>query len=362
MVLLILFGIVVSGAVASRSVWWPYVKPYLPETGSPEDPRVAALIDRLGALEEKVQTTGSDANQQAETFQELELAREKLSAELAIVIERLETVEQSVKGVERMAAAVGSGRDTDAAEQSLLALVERVDSIEQTANVSPLIKRLDNLEQQTQAAKESLSQETQRIEDVNRRVDGLEAERLSPEYGLSSSASALILAVGQLRNAVRQGQPYATELANVIAVAPDDPSAASAIATLKAHAETGVTTLTGLQGSFAEVTVSVLGADSRVEGGGWVSDAINRLANLVTIRRVDGTAPAGSTDADIARAEANLAIGDLAATIDVLDNLSDPAAAAAQPWLAQARVTMAVQQALTQLNSVAITQLTAAQR
>ena len=359
--MLIVFAIVVSGAVASRDVWRPYVESYLPQPVPQEDPRVAALMDRLGVLEEKVQTTDTGTDQPVATFEELEQAREKLSAELATVIQRLETVEQSVKGVERMAAAVGSGGGTDGAEQSLRALAERVDTIEQSAESGPVGERLDTLEQQTRAAEESLSHETQLIADVKRRIDGLEAERLGAETGLSSGASALILAIGQLRDAVRQGHAFTAELNSAIAVAPDDLNAGAMIAVLQAHAETGVATLTGLRNSFADVAIAVLQADRRMAGDGWLSEAVNRLASLVTIRRVDDSAPAGSTDADIGRAEANLAIGDLAAAIDVLEGLSGPGADAAQSWLAQARATAAVQQALTQLNSIAIAQLSAAQ-
>jgi hypothetical protein len=358
---LIVFSIVVSGAVVSWDVWWPYVEPSLPQTTAQEDPRLANLMDRLGVLEEKIQTTDTGTDQPVATFEELDRASEVLSAELATVIQRLETVEKSIKDVERLALAVGSSGGTDDAKQSLRALAERINTIQQSTESGTIVGQLDSLEQQTRAAEKSLSHEMKLIEDVKRRIDGLEAERLGAETGLTSRASALILSIGQLRDAVRQERTFTAELNSVIAIAPDDLNTGSTIAVLRVHAETGVTTLTGLRSSFAGVANAVLQADRRMEGDGWLSKAVNQLSSLVTIRRVDGAAPAGSTDADIGRAEANLAVGDLAAAIDVLEGLSGPGAGAAQSWLAQARATAAVQQALMQLNSIAITQLSAAQ-
>lgn len=360
-VVLIMLSIVITGAVASRDIWWPYAAPYIPKVTPKEDPRVATLMARLGALEEKVQATESTVEPEAATFEELEQARAKLSAEIATVIGRLETVEKSMDSVERMAAAVSSETSSAGAGQSLQVLVDRVNTLAQSTDLGPVVERLDNLEQQNSATKDSLSRESQLIEDMKRRMDSLEAERLGVETGLSSGASALILAVGQLREAVRQGRSFTTELNNAVAVAPGYLDADTAIAVLQSHAETGVATRAELNASFADTATAILRMDRRMEGDGWVSEAVNRLTSLVTIRRVDSSAAAGSIDARIARAEANLAVGDLAAAIDVLGGLTGPGAAAAAPWLMRAQASAVVHQALSDLNSVAITQLSAGQ-
>lgn len=358
---MLVLGIVVAGAVASRDVWWPYATPYLPESTPAEDPRVAVLMDRLGALEEKVESTSAGDGAEDEAFAELETARSKLSAELAQVIQRLESVEAAVDSVERMASVMGSEGDTDGAAQSLRVLTDRVASLEKSSDMAPVVERLDTLEQMNKAVEDSFSRETQLIEDVKRRLDSLEAQRIGVDGGSASSASALILAIGQLRMAVRKGQAFAGQLENTSTIAAGLVGAEEILAVLRKHADGGVATRDALRRSFKETALAVMQADSRMEGDGWMAEAVNRLSDLVTVRRVDEAAPPETTDARLQRAEAGLAVGDLELAIDMLGGLEGSALDVAGPWLEQARATLAVEQALVNLNAFAISQLSAAQ-
>lgn len=357
----LVLGIVVAGAVASRDVWWPYATPYLPESTPPEDPRVAALMDRLGALEERVEGADAEEPSNDAAFAELEAARTKLSTELAAVIARLESVEAAVDSVERMATVMGSEGDTAGAEQSLLALAGRVDSLEKASDLTPMAERLDTLEQMNRAVEDSFSRETELIEQVKRRLESLEAQRIGIDGNSASGASALILAIGQLRTAVRQGQPFAGQLENTASVAADLSGADDMLATLRQHADQGVASRDALRRSFDETALMIIQADRRLEGDGWMAEAVNRLSDLVTVRRVDETAAPDTTDARLQRAEAGLAMGDLALAIDMLAGLEGSALEAAQPWLTRARETLSVEQALIDLNAFAISQLSAAQ-
>ena len=326
-------------------------------------------MDRLLILEDKVQGSSSSAPANDESFQAMEQARQKMSTELAAVLDRLEAVERSMETVEIMATAVKNGEGSDDvskdARGSLEALVSRVNTLEQSNNLDDVSVRLETLEEQTRIVDTTVTSKALLLEDVKRRMDSLESRQTSNADALSPAASALILAVGQLRDVVRQGRTFTREMESVVALMPEfldgGKDAPELIAVLQSHAEAGVATQAALRRSLTDISVAVLQADRQIEGDGWISAAINRLGNLVMVRRVDHSAAADSTDARLARAEADLAIGDLAAAVNVLDGLSGPANEAIAPWLEQARATLVVEQALTALNTIAIAQISVAQ-
>lgn len=366
---IILLGGLGAGVFASREIWWPYAEIYIPQLETREDPRVTVLMDRLLILEDKVQGSSSSAPANDESFQAMEQARQKMSTELAAVLDRLEAVERSMETVEIMATAVKNGEGSDDvskdARGSLEALVSRVNTLEQSNNLDDVSVRLETLEEQTRIVDTTVTSKALLLEDVKRRMDSLESRQTSNADALSPAASALILAVGQLRDVVRQGRTFTREMESVVALMPEfldgGKDAPELIAVLQSHAEAGVATQAALRRSLTDISVAVLQADRQIEGDGWISAAINRLGNLVMVRRVDHSAAADSTDARLARAEADLAIGDLAAAVNVLDGLSGPANEAIAPWLEQARATLVVEQALTALNTIAIAQISVAQ-
>ena len=108
-----------------------------------------------------------------------------------------------------------------ASEQAVAAAAQRL-----TAMADGLSDRLDALEGRLAA-----------IDALSARLDTLEA-RLADSGGAAGAAA--MLAVGQLRAALRGAAPYTAELAAVAAAAGGDPAAAAALAALDAHAETGV--------------------------------------------------------------------------------------------------------------------------
>jgi len=79
---------------------------------------------------------------------------------------------------------------------------------------------------------------------------------------------------------------------------------------------------------------------------------------LVTVRPAGSQAEGDSVDARVARAEASLNDGDLAAAVTELDQLEGEPAQAAADWLAQAKARLAAEQAVTQLRTQATDLLT----
>ncbi len=177
------------------------------------------------------------------------------------------------------------------------------------------------------------------------RIAALE-ERLAAR---DASAPAMLLAVGQLRAALRGSGPFLAELGGVRAVATGDAESESALDALAARAARGVPTLETLRGRFAGLASRAVRAAQVPAADGWIDKTVARLSELVTVRPV-GDVPGTSTGAVVARIEARLEAGDLNAAIGEAGGLSGAPAGVVSDWLADARARLAADRALAQLN------------
>lgn len=169
---------------------------------------------------------------------------------------------------------------------------------------------------------------------------------------------ATLLATAQLRAALRGSGPYDASLAALGAVAGDDDGVAAALAVLAPHAAAGIPTTASLRDRFEARAEIILRAAAAPPGGSWISRTLARLSGLVTVRRVGGDVTGDTAEAIVARAEAHLAAGDLAAAVGELEALDGAAAEAAASWLALAAARLAAADALAALDARAISALT----
>lgn len=196
----------------------------------------------------------------------------------------------------------------------------------------------------------------------NRRL-GLELGRLQEEVvalnaTLGERAEArrtdsLALALGQLREALARGGPYAPELATARAIAGEDNAAAQAMAPLAAHAARGVPTRDALKARFDDVAVGVVRAAQVPADEAWWRPLWDRVGALVSIRPV-GEVAGDDPAAIVARAEHRLASGDLAGAVTELEALQGPAAEPARAWIEDARARLGVEGALATLTGQAL--------
>jgi hypothetical protein len=186
---------------------------------------------------------------------------------------------------------------------------------------------------------------------------------------------AFALAVGNLGGALSTARPFAAELTALSDLAAKDAALAAQVKELTApvadRAATGVPTLVELQSRFpatarAIVDATKQAAPAAVETAesehwyqrpiGWLSSAGDWLSRQVSVRPV-GEVEGDDPGARVARAEVRLSQNDLAAAVKELEGLSAPAAAAAAPWLGDARARLAVEQVLSALQAAAVTRL-----
>jgi hypothetical protein len=271
---------------------------------------------------------------------------------------RLGAVDQLRGEVERRGAALnGLTERVGAIESKLAALSDTLDSLgtrisqvedEQKKDSDPA--RMATLT----AENRRLAQELARLQETVGALNATLGEKSEQRRG-----DNLVLAIGQLREQMARGAPYANALAAARSLAADDQMVLQQLATLEPTAEHGVPTRAALREGFDKAADEAVRSDRVAHASGWWRPVAERLSSLVSWRRVD--AEGDSSEAIIARAEQRLAANDLPGTIAELDKLKGPAAAAMQGWLADARARAAADSALTRLTAHALRQGSAAQ-
>lgn len=353
----ILIAVAAGGAAASFDYWWPQMEPriaaLLPSSERADpltDQRFTALVERVDALESSVaEADAAGASASADAIADLNVQREALSADLADALGRLAAVEKAVSDVRDLAQAVAPGDGTSIAADSLARINERLSQLEgSNASVDTLLGRIEKLESADVSGPdpEAVSAAIQGLET---RIGALESDMpaMRPADG-----SALLVALGDLRAAVRTGRPFADELAATEAAA-GDVLAEEAVATLRTHAADGVPTLGALRERFQTAAVEIARARIDPAADDWMSKIVSQVSSLVSVRRIDG-AGADTIDGRLARAEQALAASDLAGAVGAVEGLEGAAADAATGWLAEARARLDSERALSVLNVRAI--------
>lgn len=198
------------------------------------------------------------------------------------------------------------------------------------------------------------------VADLARRLAALEARPAAPAAPPPSAAreGGLLLAVGQLRDALRGSGPYTGELAAVRAIGAGDKAVAKAVAALAPDAARGIASRVALSERFQATAVAVARAALAPEGSGWWDQTLARLSRVITYRRTGaGAADSKGAGGLLARAEGRMSAGDLAGAVAALDRLDGAAAKAASGWLGDARRRLDAEVALAALTTHAIARL-----
>ena len=187
------------------------------------------------------------------------------------------------------------------------------------------------------------------------RLENLETTASEPAPATGPQrGSALVLAVGQLRDALDKSGPFPAPLEALRAVGGDDPVVESALHVLSPLARTGVATKNRLIGTFDIAAAGAARAALAPEGAGWIERTVQRLAGVVTVRREGADVAGDSAQAVLARAEARLATGDLEGADKVLVGLTAEPANAMAAWRTAVASRIAADDALDKLGSHAI--------
>lgn len=382
----LLLGLI-AGAVAGAGmvVAEPYWRPYLPigpTTSAATD--LNTINDEIAALKQQLSTrqaVDSEARQNIEALQaEITNWKDQLAqasgnatnqmtpVDLGPIEMRLAALEEKLKELPTQnatASADVAATATVPAEAptspDISALTSRLAELEgKFAALGDTTTRLDFLSSETATQKAQIETTRAQLDNVaalGNRLDALEeqAKTLGANIDAVSHenaeavlkrqrAAALVLSLGQLRGALAGEAPFSAELAAVTDLGRADADLGTkldpTLAKLRPFADAGVPTLPQLQASLPAARIAqaasadAAGAALGVESS-WLQKTLNRLSELATLRPV-GEVEGDTPMAHLARAEARLNDGDLAAAVTEAKALTGQAGDAVKAWLASA--------------------------
>ncbi len=381
-----------GGAVATRDIWLPYLGGTAAggEASAPAaeteaalaglESEITGLAGKLDALGAQVADLAQRPAAEPAAIPALEAALAELEArvaeaearpsdaggtETAGLSESVAELSARLARVEEQAAAPGPidpsvMEQLSAKEAALAARVAALEEAGGAPSVAPAELAAVTAQNEELAAR--LAAAETRVAALDETAQGLSAEvAAQAEAGLSAATadSALTLAVGQLRDALRLSGPFAAELAVVTKLVADDAELSGLLAPLAAHAEAGVPTPEALRGEFPAAARAAASAGRGDEAEGLLSGVMRRVSQVVTVRPV-GQVDGADAGAVLARAESKLSGGDLAGAVAELDALQDGAAAAMADWRRRAEGRLAADAAVAELSARAIAKLAGA--
>jgi hypothetical protein len=328
------------------------------------DQRLAALTDAMGGVTAAADfdVLAGDVNTRLGV---LEAARENpvdqvdTTAALADLADRLgamEAMAARIAALEAFAQSVGELADARPGEGVVAApnpaLSIRLAELEQDLRTldAALAVAVETLA--AEAVVPDLSQVEARLTEVEETL-----RSVGPAAASRGSASALVLAAGQLRDRLLGPGPFRAELDTVRQVAQSrvlvDRELQSAMNRLGDLASDGVVTVDQLTREFSGLARQIVTATAPDEG--WVADLWGRVRGVISVRRT-GDIEGDTTQAIVARAEVRLADRDLAGAVAELDSLDGPSLNAVRSWmvLARARATADEAAALIATRAVAL--------
>ena len=339
------------GTVVTREHWEPLAAGLLPGGGSAGGPtaeETAAALDaaletrlatrfdtRAAALETAIQALPRiDGDALSRRIDGLERQRAARPADNADLI----ALKAAVRDLEtRLAAAEASGEARAAANDTLIALQGDRDAL--AGSVAALQDQLAALSAANAALQDAVAARASRsgATALDRKV-------------------ALVLALGQLRDALRGAGGYGAELDQVRSLMEADDDLRAAIEPLTRFADSGVPTLSGLQRGFPAMARAVVAAGRGGDSDGLFAGVVRSLSSIVTVRPL-GEVEGGGAGPTVARAEARLRDGDLAGALAALGDLTGRAADAAAAWRGRAEARLAADRAVAALAARAIARL-----
>jgi len=335
-------GVVLAAGVAAATIYTqPYWAPYFGGAQPQGGPTVSVTADlaqmkaRLSELQNSIPVDNSAA--------------------LARLSERLVTLEAALSQ--------GAGQDPDsrAALESLngqlARLTDRLAMMEQEAGDLRSLAAQPSAELSSRLSSEAarLDQMLAAQSELAERLAGTEAELnaalAAREAAPGSRETLLLLAILQLRDALKGAGPYDQPLKMLQNLATEDAALAATIEPLQRRAASGLPSLLDLQAGFPAVARRIAAIEVGKEGEGWSAGVLRRISEAVNLRPV-GLVEGAAPTAVAARAEVKLNDGDLAGALDEIASLEGAAAEAAAAWRAEAEARLTAERAVSRLGAL----------
>jgi hypothetical protein len=172
--------------------------------------------------------------------------------------------------------------------------------------------------------------------------------------GTGSRGNALVVAVGQLRDALSRSTPFAAQLASLNSVAAGNGAVAQAIAPLAEHAKDGIPTRALLRQRFSAVVTRATRVALVSRDTGWLDRTLAQLSSVVSVRRVGDDVVGDSPQAVLARAEARVQADDLAGALVELAKLTGAPKKSVAGWRQNAAARLTADKSVAALTRMVI--------
>jgi hypothetical protein len=240
--------------------------------------------------------------------------------------------------------------------------------------LSEVRSRLDDLSKATKAEDESvqsLSQKVQALEQkpapepekeavqaaiasqiapVTERLAGI--ERTQSERASDARTATITIALTNLKRAVTEGKPFATELTAIESLS----SEKLPVSQLAPYKDTGVPSLSQLQREFADTVRNVIVKHYHGKAESFMDEMLSRARGAIQVKPIGG---AGDTvEALLGRIEKALKAGDLKNALTESASLEGPAKEELQTWLEHAQARAAADEAVRKTDQDLLASLT----
>jgi hypothetical protein len=334
-------------------------------------PDLAKLDQRIAKLEATPPASGN-AGEVAELDTRMKALEQRFtepSTELSDLTSRVAQLETALKAVgdaakegRSVADAAAIGQQISEAEQRLQAKIDAALAGGEAVNASTIQdmqSAIAELKAKIAALADaelgtgSTSELGPEVSTLSERVAKLEAAlpqlaRAVGKDAAGTKSAAAAIAFANLRAAISEGRPFATELDTISTLSP----AAADLGVLPAYAEKGIPTVPELARSFATAKDAALAAAAVPVDDSFLASLMASAESLVKIRRVDAAATGDTPSAVLARAGAELDQGDLAAAVKEVGALQGAPHDAFSVWLDQARARLSADETLKRLEGL----------
>ncbi len=163
-------------------------------------------------------------------------------------------------------------------------------------------------------AQQQLSQQTGRIDTVEATLNDRRTADLRNE--------AVVLAVGQLRAQTQTARPFDKQIAALRSMAGADVELLQLLDRIQDGAENGVPTREELRAELTRQAPELVRSAKVGDGNDWWNQAMYRVSQVISIRRVGADAKGDGVNAAVARAEAMAEADDLQGAVQALKPLT----------------------------------------
>jgi uroporphyrinogen-III synthase len=267
-------------------------------------------------------------------------------AALAALSQRVEAIEAALDAVKVEAGSVAPKAAITTLQGEVSDLARQLDTLASRPSIDP--QQLQSLAGDSKRLAAGLAQ-------LNDRLTPVEA-RVNQRATAIRNDRTLVLAAGQIRDALAGSGPFDAPVAVIRAVAPDDTGLDQALSVLEAHTKSGVPSRVRLAQDLAALPARLAEPAPLATDAGIWDRVTDKMGRLVRIRRVDDGSSGQPPGPDrlIANAEQSLEAGDLAGAMQDVRGLDAPAA---RSWLDAAQARLDCEQAAQAIETAAIKRL-----